>query len=579
MRLIVSFTLKKGHFEPRPGPLVTVVMDGVGIGAGDEGDAVHLARTPVLDGLFESSPHLALLAHGTAVGMPSDDDMGNSEVGHNALGAGRVFDQGAKLVDAAIESGSVFESAPWQEIVARSRAGGALHFVGLLSDGNVHSHIEHLFALLRRAHASQVRSVYVHVLLDGRDVEETSALLYLAQLEELLGSFDVRDGCRYKIASGGGRMLVTMDRYEADWSIVERGWRAHVLGDARKFPSARAAVEAFRAEDPAVIDQFLPAFVVEEAGRPVGPITDGDSVVLFHFRGDRAIEISQAFEQDDFPHFERERRPDVLYAGLMEYDGDLHVPSKFLVAPPAIDRTLGQYLAESGVTQLAIAETQKYGHVTYFWNGNCTGLYDPKSGRYHEVPAESWEEPNFFARRRRSELETFIEVPSDTVPFEQRPWMKAAEVTDALIAEMRSGQHRFLRVNYANGDMVGHTGDREATCIAVSAVDLCLGRLLKTVAALDGLALVTADHGNADEMYMRDKGGGFKRDPRGRIQPKTSHTLSRVPCMLFDPRAQRSLHLRRDLEAPGLSNVAATLLELLGFAPPEGYAPSLLRQP
>jgi 2,3-bisphosphoglycerate-independent phosphoglycerate mutase len=552
-------------------------MDGVGIGAGDEGDAVHLARTPVLDRLFETSPHLALLAHGTAVGMPSDGDMGNSEVGHNALGCGRIFDQGAKLVDAAIENGSVFESKLWQEIVGRGRGGGALHFIGLLSDGNVHSHINHLFALVRRAHAANVRTVYVHPLLDGRDVEEASALQYLAPLEALLRTFDGKDGCRYRVASGGGRMLVTMDRYEADWTIVERGWRAHVLGDARRFPSARVAVETFRAEQPGVIDQNLPAFVVEAEGRPVGPVVDGDSVVLFHFRGDRAIEISQAFENDEFWHFDRERRPDVLFAGLMEYDGDLHVPNRFLVAPPAIDRTLGQYLAENSVTQLAIAETQKYGHVTYFWNGNCTGLYDRASGKYHEVAAESWKEANFIARRRRSELETFIEVPSDTVAFDQRPWMKAAEVTDALIAEMRSGRHRFARVNYANGDMVGHTGDREATCIAVSAVDLCLGRLLRAVAALDGLALITADHGNADEMYMRDAGGGFKRDKSGRIQPKTSHTLSRVPCMLYDPRAARSLHLRRDLPHAGLSNVAATVLELLGFVPPEDYAPSLLR--
>ena len=575
----MSFALKKGGIVPRPGPLLTVVMDGVGIGAKDEGDAVHLARTPVLDGLNASCQHMTLAAHGTAVGMPSDGDMGNSEVGHNALGCGRIFDQGAKLVDAAIASGSLFSGAVWQEAVARSRAGGALHFIGLLSDGNVHSHIDQLFALIRCAQESGVKTLYVHVLLDGRDVEETSALEYLAPLEELLGSFDGKDGRRYRIASGGGRMLVTMDRYEADWAIVERGWRAHVLGDARGFSSAQAAVEAFRSEDAGVVDQFLPAFVVQEAGKAVGPVVSGDSVIFFNFRGDRAIEISQAFELEDFPHFDRERRPDVLYAGMMEYDGDLHVPGKYLVEPPAIDRTLGQYLAHNGVTQLAIAETQKYGHVTYFWNGNCTGLYDPSSERYSEVAPDDWETANFTARRRRSEFETFLEIRSDTVPFEQRPWMKAGEVTDALIAEMRSGRHRFLRVNYANGDMVGHTGDLEAACIAVSAVDLSLGRLLRTVAQLDGLALITADHGNADEMYMLDKKGGFKRDAGGRIQPKTSHTLNAVPCVLFDPRENSALRLRADLERPGLSNIAATVLQLLGFAVPEGYQPSLLASP
>ncbi|MEZ4224171.1 MAG: 2,3-bisphosphoglycerate-independent phosphoglycerate mutase [Polyangiaceae bacterium] len=572
----MSLKLSPGKRAARPGPLLCVVMDGVGIGAKDDGDAVHLARTPVLDRLLAQSQHLALAAHGTAVGMPSDDDMGNSEVGHNALGAGRIFDQGAKLVEAAIADGSLFAGEVWQALVDRCRGGGALHFIGLLSDGNVHSHIDHLLAMIRRAEAAGVKTVYVHPLLDGRDVEETSALVYLAQLEEVLATFDGRDGRRFRVASGGGRMLVTMDRYEADWSIVERGWRAHVLGDARRFPSARAAVETFRSETAGVIDQFLPAFVIEENGEPVGPIADGDAVVFFNFRGDRAIEISQAFEREDFTAFDRERRPSVLFAGMMEYDGDLHVPARYLVAPPAIDRTLGQYLAENGVGQLAIAETQKYGHVTYFWNGNCTGLYDPASGRYHERAAEPWNSANFSARVRRSELETFIEVPSDTVPFEQRPWMKAAEVTDALISELVSGRHRFLRVNYANGDMVGHTGDLDAACQAVAAVDLCLGRLLTAVAKLDGVVLVTADHGNADEMFMRDKKGDFKRDATGRIQPKTSHTLNPVPFILFDPRSDAGLSFRQDLQRPGLANVAATILDLLGLSVPEDYHPSLL---
>ncbi len=576
----MDWTLKALDGAPcRPGPVVIAVLDGVGIGRRDEGDAVHLARTPVLDRLLAEHSDLLLRAHGTAVGMPSDKDMGNSEVGHNALGSGRVFDQGAKLVDAAIASGSLFAGETWQAVVDRTRAGGALHLIGLLSDGNVHSHIDHLLALIREADRAGIVALHVHPLLDGRDVGETSALEYVEPLEQVLRGIDDRPGRSYRIASGGGRMQVTMDRYEADWSIVERGWRAHVLGDARTFPDTHAAIETFRAETPGIADQVLPPFVIADADGPVGPIRDGDAVVFFNFRGDRALEISRAFEQDDLPHFDRERRPDVLYAGMMEYDGDLHLPSRYLVSPPAIDRTLGEYLCHNGVSQLAISETQKYGHVTYFWNGNRSGLLDPASGRFADVPAEPLETEFYAGRLRRSELETYIEVPSDRLSFELRPWMKAAEVTDALLDQLRTGRHRLARVNYANGDMVGHTGDLHAAIVAMEVVDRSLGRLLDAVRELDGLALVTADHGNADEMIMRDKrSGALVQDASGRFKPKTSHTLSPVPLVLFDPRGTAELTLDPHVPAPGLANVAATVLGLLGYEAPEGYERTLLRR-
>ncbi|MDO9021639.1 MAG: 2,3-bisphosphoglycerate-independent phosphoglycerate mutase [Deltaproteobacteria bacterium] len=534
------------------GPVVVVVMDGVGVGAEDEGNAVWLARTPVLDALGRTVPTRQLRAHGLAVGLPSDDDMGNSEVGHNALGAGRVFEQGARLVNQAIASEAMFRAETWRWLIDGARERGApVHFIGLLSDGNVHSHVEHLYAMIRRCHLEGVQSVRVHALLDGRDVPETSALTYVDALEAFLRGFTGRD---YRVASGGGRMKVTMDRYEADWSMVARGWEAHVHGEGRGYRSLSEAVSSLRAETPGVIDQNLPGFViVDERGAPVGPIRDGASVIFFNFRGDRAIEITRAFEQETLTTFDRGPRPEVRYAGMMQYDGDLRLPRRYLVTPPAIDRTLGEYLASEGVMQLAISETQKFGHVTYFWNGNRTEPFDPQR-------------------------EVYVEVSSDLRPFEERPWMKCAEITDRLIDELKTGRYRHARVNYPNGDMVGHTGVRDAAVMAVEAVDLQLGRLIPAVLALGGAVLVTADHGNADEMFELDK--KTKRaltHADGRPRAKTSHTLNPVPLHVVTPPG-RAVALRGDLPAAGLSNVAATVLDLLGYSAPEGYDPSLLAE-
>jgi 2,3-bisphosphoglycerate-independent phosphoglycerate mutase len=535
------------------GPVVVCVMDGVGVGAHDDGDAVWLARTPNLDALSQQLAVTYLTAHGTAVGMPSDADMGNSEVGHNALGAGRTFDQGAKLVDAAIAGGALFQGSTWRALVERCKQHGQpMHFIGLLSDGNVHSHIDHLVALLQRCAEEGLPRVRVHVLLDGRDVPETSALSYVDALERVLAECS-RGGRDYRIASGGGRMMTTMDRYNADWRIVERGWQAHVLGTARPFRSAREAIETYRAEQLGVIDQDLPPFTVADArGKPIGAIEDGASVVLFNFRGDRAIQLSRAFEEADFTEFDRVRRPDVLFAGMMEYDGDLHIPKHYLVEPPLIERTLGEYLARNGVGQLAISETQKYGHVTYFWNGNRSGMFDAK-------------------------LETYVEIPSDRVSFDQRPWMKAAEITDALIEQLQSGRFRHARLNFANGDMVGHTGKLEPAIVAVEVVDLCLGRILPVIARLQGALLVTADHGNADEMFERDaKTKAIALDADGRRSAKTSHTLNKVPFYVYAPSVPQ-LRIDPAVERPRLANVAATVLQLLGYAAPGDYEPALLK--
>ncbi len=539
------------RIERIPGPVLLVVLDGIGIGRRDEWDAVALARTPTLDGLMAKAPWRLLKAHGTAVGLPSDSDMGNSEVGHNALGAGRIVDQGAKLVNRAVADGSIFRSEVWNAIARRCKAGGALHLIGLLSDGNVHSHERHLHALIDEAIREGLPRVFVHTLLDGRDVPQTSALTYVERLEEKLRPLDGADGKRYRIASGGGRMVTTMDRYGADWTVVARGFDAHVHGIGRPFASAREAVETYRAEQPDISDQFLPPFVVVEDHRPVGPVRDGDVVVFFNFRGDRALEISRAFEEgDEFAQFDRGRRPDVLYAGMTLYDGDLGIPKSYLVAPPAIDRTLGEYLARSGITQFACSETQKYGHVTYFWNGNRGGKFDPAT-------------------------ETYLEIPSDRVRFEQRPWMKAAEITDATLDALDSGRHRFCRINFANGDMVGHSGQLEATILAVEAVDLCLARIVRGIEKVEGTLVVLADHGNADDMVERDDEGRPLKDKAGRPRSRTSHSLNPVPFIVHRGKGP-PLALTKDLPEAGLANVAATVLELLGFAPPDDYLPSLL---
>lgn len=542
---------KHPSFAGRPGPVLLVIADGVGVAPPGPSNAVAVADTPTLDRLIGGELYTELAAHGPAVGLPSDDDMGNSEVGHNALGAGRVFAQGAKLVNRAIESGAIFESPIWRRAVGHGRA-GTMHFIGLHSDGNVHSHNEHLYALLRQAASEGITSAAVHVLHDGRDVPARSALTYIARTEAVLAEIN-RGGARnFRIASGGGRMRITMDRYEADWAMVERGYRCHTWGVGRRFRSAAEAVQTMYDEADAAGkstgDQYLGEFVVaDESGRPVGTIVDGDAVILYNFRGDRSIEISRAYEEPDFAAFSRqgpngEPAPAVFFAGMLQYDGDALVPKQYLVAPPAIDRTVSEYLCAEGVRSFAVSETQKYGHVTYFWNGNRSGYID------------------------RS-LETYVEIPSDNVEFDTTPAMKIPEITDEVIDLLRSGEYRFGRLNYPSGDMVGHTGNLEATVEAMRVIDQHLARLMSIVDELGGVLVFTADHGNADIMFTEE--GGVR-------SPKTSHTLSAVPFAIYDPNYDGEYHMAPP-PAPGLANVAATLLELLGFEPPDDYEPSLIQ--
>jgi 2,3-bisphosphoglycerate-independent phosphoglycerate mutase len=531
------------HFKGRPGPIVLIIMDGVGLGEKNAANAVHLANTPCLDALMTSSLYTELKAHGTSVGMPTDEDMGNSEVGHNTLGAGRIFEQGASLVKKALKTESLFKGSTWRNAVGNTlEKHTSLHFIGLLSDGNVHSHIDHLKQMISKAVSEGQKKIRLHTLLDGRDVGQKTALTYIENLENHILPLNTA-GADIKIASGGGRMVTTMDRYNADWSIVERGWRAHVLGLGEKEArSASEAVQFFYDSDPSLTDQYMPSFVVVDDKGPIGTIEDGDTVIITNFRGDRVMELSLAFESDNFDTFDRHRVPDIYLAGMMQYDGDLHIPKNFLVDPPTIKNAISHYLCAMNISAFAISETQKYGHVTYFWNGN-------KSGYVNE------------------QLETFIEIPSDIIPFDQKPDMKAKEITEKVIELLESGTYKFGRINFPNGDMVGHTGNLEATIKSVEITDICVQKIIDTVNRLNGVTIVIADHGNADDMFSEKD--GIKT-------PKTAHTLNPVPCAIVDSQYDHEYDLAK-LDTSGLANIASTLCNLLGYEAPSDYEPSLIK--
>lgn len=382
-----------------------------------------------------------------------------------------------------------------------------------------------------------------------------SSIAFVAALEKDLAALAAK-GCDAKIASGGGRMNVTMDRYESDWSIVKRGWDAHVLGVApHTYKDATTAIKALRG-DGKVTDQDLDPFViVDEAGKPVGTVEDEDAVVLFNFRADRCVQISKALEYagPEFTAFDRVRMPKNLkFVGMMQYDGDLHLPANFLVPPPEILGVSGEHLARAGVATFACSETQKFGHVTFFWNGNRSGFFNEK-------------------------LETYLEIPSDKVPFNTAPHMKAREICEAGKAALRSGKYQMVRVNFANPDMVGHTGDLAATVKACALCDACVSELLQVCDEVNGRWLVTADHGNADDMVQRDKKGAPLRGEAGELLPLTSHTLAPVPVAVGGAGLPANIVFRTDLPEAGLANVTATYMELLGYAAPANYQPSLLK--
>ena len=510
-----------------------VIMDGVGVSDKKEGNAFLNAKTPNLDYLMNNALYTTINAHGTYVGLPTDKDMGNSEVGHNAIGCGQIYSQGAKLCNEVIDSKELYNGNTWKELVNYCKD-NTLHFIGLLSDGNVHSHINHLLSMIEQSKKEGIKNVRVHILLDGRDVDATSALKYVDILESKMKELNDKS-FNSMIASGGGRMNITMDRYEANWAMVEKGWHTHVLGDARLFSNATEAINTYREENPGVIDQDLDAFVIAKDGKPVGTINDGDSVIFFNFRGDRAIEISKAFDEENFNKFDRVKVPKVYYAGMLEYDSEIGIPKHYLTEPPKIKYTLTEELNKYGIREYAVSETQKYGHVTYFWNGN-------RIDKFNE------------------DLETYDKVESDIISFDKAPKMKSYEITDKMIEAIKSNKYDFLRLNYPNGDMVGHTGNYDATVVAIEAVDENIGRIIEAVKETNSILIVTADHGNCEEMF----------DEKG---IKTSHSLNKVPFIIFN---ENSIKIK-DGDF-GLANIAATITTLLGIEKNPNWEESIIEK-
>ncbi|KAL8143167.1 hypothetical protein V2J09_016199 [Rumex salicifolius] len=538
---------------PKGKTIAMVVLDGWGEANPDDYNCIHKAGTLTMDSLKKGGPEKWRLikAHGTAVGLPSDDDMGNSEVGHNALGAGLIYAQGAKLVDLALASGKIYEGEGFKYIRECFET-GTLHLIGLLSDGGVHSRLDQLQLLLKGAAEHGAKRIRVHILTDGRDVLDGSSVAFVETLEKDLAKL-CEQGIDARVASGGGRMYVTMDRYENDWEVVKRGWDAQVLGKAPyKFRNAMEAVKKLR-EEPGANDQYLKPFVcVDESGKAVGPIIDGDAVVTFNFRADRMVMLAKALEYDEFDKFDRVRFPKIHYAGMLQYDGELKLPSHYLVSPPEIERTSGEYLVHNGVRTFACSETVKFGHVTFFWNGNRSGYFNP-------------------------EMEEYVEIPSDSgISFNVRPKMKAIEIAEKARDAILSGKFHQVRVNLPNGDMVGHTGDIEATIVACKAADDAVKMILDAIERVGGIYVVTADHGNAEDMVKRDKKGQPLKDKNGNLQILTSHTLQPVPIAIGGPGLALGVRFRKDLPVAGLANVAATVINLHGFEAPTDYESTLI---
>ncbi len=524
-------------------PVINIVLDGYGIGKRDHTDAIFQAATPFVDQLRSNYASTTLLTHGNHVGLPGEKDLGGSEVGHLTMGAGKNIAQGPTLITKAIADGSFVEMPVLQAAITQSRS-HALHLIGLLSDGNVHSHLDHFIAVIEEAVRQQVKNCYVHALLDGRDVGIQTADLYMEQLETLFAKIraDHPDWC-YGFASGGGREVITMDR-DQNWAKVKKGWDTHVLGKSgQNFPNALAAIAHFREKNPELIDQDCPPFNITDQNGSIPTIADNDAVIFMNFRADRAIELTQAFTDKDFSGFPIDHRPDVYFAGMMVYDEDTNTPENRIMSSPSVPEPFGKRILELGLNQFRLAETQKYAHVTFFFNGGYRNPLDPDKEIYHLINSDK--------------IDSFANAPE----------MKAVEIAAQAVTFIQSGKFDFGLINFANTDMVGHTGDMKATITAAQTVDLAVRRVCEAVVAVNGLAIITADHGNGDEMLIFNK-------KAGKEEISTKHSINPVPCVIFDPGYQGDYQLKPPGEC-NLSMIAATNFLLLGKEIPSDINDSL----
>ncbi|MBC8259169.1 MAG: 2,3-bisphosphoglycerate-independent phosphoglycerate mutase [SAR324 cluster bacterium] len=532
------------------GPLINIVLDGWGVGASDETNAVKMADLPVMSRLTEGCPYTELWTHGQHVGLPNAKDMGGSEVGHMTMGAGIVMEQGPTLIQNLLQSGQFFENPVLSKIIQNCvEHDTPLHLLGLLSNGNIHSHVDHTEAIIRHAFKSGIRRCYLHALLDGRDVGIQSALDFTDFFEKLFSELkEQRPGIDYAFASGGGREVVTMDR-DNNWKKIEAGWRIHVEGESEnRFPSIRDAIEYFRKINPEIIDQDIPGFVIVRNGEAVGRIEDQHALIFTNFRGDRALEFSEAVLAEDFSHFVRSRRPNIIFAGMTQYDQDNQLPPEFLVGTPVVAEPFGKRILELGLKQFRLTETQKFAHVTFFYNGGYREPLDMTMENYHLIASDK--------------------IPS----FAEKPAMKAPEISKKAVEFILSGEYQYGLINFANADMVGHTGDFQATVRAVETADSALDNIVRAIDEVNGLLVITADHGNADEMLISNK--------NGTQEISTKHSLNPVPFLIYDPLYDGDYKLKPFGEnfENNLSNIAATNFLLLGQNVQDDLAPSLFAE-
>ncbi|WP_395548028.1 MULTISPECIES: 2,3-bisphosphoglycerate-independent phosphoglycerate mutase [unclassified Lacrimispora] len=498
-------------------PIVLMILDGYGLNDNCDHNAVCEGKTPIMDQLMSQCPFVKGNASGLAVGLP-DGQMGNSEVGHLNMGAGRIVYQELTRITKSIEDGDFFEVAEFLQAVENcKKSGSALHMWGLVSDGGVHSHNTHIYGLLELAKRNGLDKVYVHCFLDGRDTPPASGKSFVEALEAKMK--EIGTG---KVASVMGRYYA-MDR-DNRWDRVERAYNAMTKGEGNHVESATAGIQA--SYDKGVHDEFVEPFVVTEDGKPLATVKDGDSVIFFNFRPDRAREITRAFCDDEFKGFPREKRLNLTYVCFTDYDETI---KNKLVAfkKEAILNTFGEFLAQNNMTQARIAETEKYAHVTFFFNG---GVEDPNKG------------------------EDRILVPSPKVAtYDLQPEMSAPIVCDKLVEAIKSRKYDVIIINFANPDMVGHTGIEGAAIKAIETVDACVGRTVEAIKETDGIMFICADHGNAEQLLDYETG-----------EPFTAHTTNPVPFILVN--ADPAYKLR---EGGCLADIAPTLIELMGLKQPK----------